>query len=254
MKRTITRSKKKFFIIGNVSSGKSTFLNATLKYDILPTSSLVTTAKKIIVHIDNKIENPYLYWNNKKIEISKNRNIVGLLNDNKENDDQSLLVKSSSLYLNNSILIDTPGLNNALDYKHELITKKALEEFKDYKIILLLSAENLFSFDDKVILQYLCSQKIGTEKKITVVINKIDAILLEEEDTIQGIKKKCSKFLRKNNITNFDVFITSAIYFKFLRDKKSLSLINKRKFNLLQEVITKKTYRILNKDLNKIFK
>ena len=68
-------------------------------------------------------------------------------------------------------------------------------------------------------------------KKLIVVINKIDAILLSEENTISEILKNTKKFLELNEIDNYDVYVYSAIYYKLKRDdipKIIISSINMR--------------------------
>ena len=52
---------RRIFVIGNMSSGKSTFLNSLLKENILPSSNLACNSKKIILNINNRLIDSYVF-------------------------------------------------------------------------------------------------------------------------------------------------------------------------------------------------
>lgn len=255
-KKSKKRKIKKFrniFIIGNMSSGKSTFLNSLLKEDILPSSNLACTSKKIILNINNRIREPYVLLDEKKIKLSSDKELIKSLNlDNKKED---IILKSPSNYSNlqNTIFYDTPGINNSMDIKHSIITKENLEKLrKDDKVILIMNAENLFSTDDQRLVSYLLTKGIGQNRKLVVVVNKIDAILLSEEDTISEILNKTKKFLELNKINNYEVYVYSAIYYKLKRDEKALDKKEKRKLEELESFIDEKIKKDLERHKRKI--
>ena len=140
-----------------------------------------------------------------------------------------------------------------MDIEHSIITKENLENLKkEDKVILIMNAENLFSTDDQRLVSYLLSKGIGKNKKLIVVINKIDAILLSEENTISEILKNTKKFLELNEIDNYDVYVYSAIYYKLKRDEKKLEKKEKRRLEELELFIGDKTKKDLEKHKEKI--
>ena len=225
---------RRIFVIGNMSSGKSTFLNSLLKENILPSSNLACTSKKIILNINNRLRDSYVFSNDEK---------------------EDIILKAPSNYskLQNTIFYDTPGINNSMDIEHSIITKENLENLKkEDKVILIMNAENLFSTDDQRLVSYLLSKGIGKNKKLIVVINKIDAILLSEENTISEILKNTKKFLELNEIDNYDVYVYSAIYYKLKRDEKNLDKKEKRRLEELELFINGKIKKDLERHKKKI--
>ena len=140
-----------------------------------------------------------------------------------------------------------------MDIEHSIITKENLENLKkEDKVILIMNAENLFSTDDQRLVSYLLSKGIGKNKKLIVVINKIDAILLSEENTISEILKNTKKFLELNEIDNYDVYVYSAIYYKLKRDEKNLDKKEKRRLEELELFINGKIKKDLERHKKKI--
>ena len=115
-----------------------------------------------------------------------------------------------------------------------------------------MNAENLFSTDDQRLVSYLLSKGIGKNKKLVVVINKIDAILLSEENTISEILNNTRRFLELNEIDNYDIYVYSAIYYKLKRDEKNLDKKEKRRLEELEIFIDDKTKKDLEKHKKKI--
>lgn len=164
LQQSIERIKKRYgdpdlylAIVGEFSSGKSTFINALLRDDLLKTSALVTTATA--THL--------CYGNDLKVEVGLKGTKTGVLRtqpeskkitvpwlpgikdlDNRQfihaltSQDEiahcvtSLTITHPSSFLANQItIIDTPGTN--ANSQHESITKQVLKSEADAAIIII---------------------------------------------------------------------------------------------------------------------
>ncbi|WP_170019384.1 dynamin family protein [Campylobacter sp. RM16190] len=113
-------------IIGQFSSGKSTFLNALLGFDILPTGVTPVTARLTRIKYGENLSLRVDYKNGK--ELSLNVNEIAKFVDQRVYGDE---VKELCIYAPNPILklvnfIDTPGLNS-LSSSDTNITKEVLD-------------------------------------------------------------------------------------------------------------------------------
>lgn len=113
-------------IVGQFSSGKSTFLNALLGFDILPTGVTPVTARLTRIKYGENFSLRVDYKNGK--ELSLNVNEIAKFVDQRVYSDE---VKELCIYAPNPILklvnfIDTPGLNS-LSSSDTNITKEVLD-------------------------------------------------------------------------------------------------------------------------------
>lgn len=250
-------SRKKNLILGNVSSGKSTFINSFLKNSILPTSNLVCTSKEIKINIKNK--NKYFRLLEERQEKSRNRKIkikvermLDLENfiQNRQVDSLTLTGPSIERKLENIIFYDIPGINNSMNEKHKEISMNSLKSNEFNNVFIILNAENLCTTDDAVLFNELKREGYGIQRKINIVVNKIDKIYLSDEDTVEEIEKNLLKFLNNEKVSNYNIFIYSSIYYELIK-KNDLTKRENRELEVLKEFMRDKD---LNDMRNRIIK
>ena len=183
-------------IFATMSAGKSTFLNALLDKDFIPSRNEACTAKITSISdndsmnykifggcsLDNR-EN-YLFSNNITDEVLENWN-----NDNRI-DHIFLETDIKYIHSKNGILVihDTPGPNNSRSEEHGLITKEFLENKKDIDLYIYLinaehsTADDNFEFMTKVYKSF--SQRVNA--KIIFLLNKIDSFDTDKSDNINN--------------------------------------------------------------------
>ena len=131
-------------VIGEFSSGKSSFINALLGEEILVSSAIqgTTVVNTIIDYSDHLFIN-ILYKNNKTkySEPSNKEELKQLLSkittdgNNAKNISYVVVGIPSKILKNNIRIIDTPG-TNSIESWHEEVTKRAISEVSDLSVIL----------------------------------------------------------------------------------------------------------------------
>ncbi|SOC23905.1 dynamin family protein [Ureibacillus xyleni] len=189
---TLKREQFEIIVVGEFSNGKSTFLNALLQEELLPSSNVPTTAliNKIYYRTQPTFE---VHYDNKKSErLSKSEFLNYVADDKHKAEGKNLQLlqkvrnqfgKATHLEIgyptpiceNNIVLIDSPGTND-MDEKRVQITNEYIP--KSDAAIFLLNASQVFTAREKSFLLRILDADI---KKIFFVINFKDRIRTKEE-------------------------------------------------------------------------
>lgn len=187
---TLEREQFEIIVAGEFSNGKSTFINALMKEEILPSSTVPTTAfiNKLYYH-DQPVFKA-CYTNKKEKELTREE-FLNLVSDDKNKIDGKSLIKKwgdklknithleigcpSPLIENGIILIDSPGTNENNEHRVQ-ITNDYIP--RSDAAIFLLNATQVFKASEKAFLQRILDADI---QKIFFVINFKDCIKNEEE-------------------------------------------------------------------------
>jgi ribosome biogenesis GTPase A len=178
---------KKIMISSNMSSGKSTLINAIIGKRINRSMNEACTAKLHFIH-DKAFEDNYIY----KCDYTMNMNadIDALMEDNQKN--KSNFVFSASYFRfrgekeSRLCLIDSPGVNNSLDKTQEEI--KHLIVSQDFDVfVYVINSEYIGTTDDLTYLQYIQLYLMG--KKIVFVMNKLDRFRLYEDNIEESVAR-----------------------------------------------------------------
>lgn len=181
----------KIAVFGAMSSGKSTFLNALIGFDLLPSKNEACTAKIISIEdSDNNNHFTAYYFNNEGIK-SVDYKIKDDLIKQWNNKDEifSIHINGNLPGINNYlkskiIFIDTPGPNYYNNKLHQDIFKMVIEN-KIYDLIcIVLDITILNSNDEKNLLNIIfnSNKQIFASDKTIFILNKIDNIDLEKDD------------------------------------------------------------------------
>ncbi|OEU80084.1 MAG: hypothetical protein BA872_09705 [Desulfobacterales bacterium C00003060] len=187
----LKRLKDKFVILvlGEFSSGKSTFINAFLKENILSTSILPETAAITVVAYGREKKARIVYKDLRKHEINDETELNLIKRDAAGIDRVEFFYPLPQL--NSFLLVDTPGLNSVFT-EHEETTKEFLH--KADMVIWIFDALKVGKLREKEYLEYTKEypgEMIGVVNKIDLVDQKDLAVLHQFlESHFQGLFSK----------------------------------------------------------------
>lgn len=189
-KRIINRLKDNSFkiaVVGEFSSGKSTFLNALIGQDLLKHGAQETTATITEIYNDpNCFKSPMLdiyYANGKVVKniTSDEINEFTATSSKKylvSKEIEKVVIRSRILTQHSNIcLIDTPGLNGIADNHRE----KTIEQIKDAHACIYLMQVRGLGQSDIEFLKYICKY----QHNIIFVQNFIDELKELEGETVE---------------------------------------------------------------------
>lgn len=214
---SLRREQFEIIVVGEFSNGKSTFINALLQKNVLPSSQKPTTVVLNKIYYDNK-EKYELHFRGDKLSpsfvdeatfkkiVAPDEYDEGLssINENK-------IVKSishieigypSPLLKNNIVIIDSPGTND-LDPARETITNHYIPK-SDAAIMVLNATAPLSQTDIELLLNRILAADIH---KVFFIINFKDLIRTEKErdKIVEHIEAGLKKY-----IADPKVFLVSA--------------------------------------------
>ena len=196
--------------IGNVSVGKSYFLNSLFGIDFCQVKSAITTKFILFIrHIDNltepklynlqPIKNGDLYDFIKDDEIitgeNKIKKKINEINNNFENDGKPMFfileieIKSikNKTFLNQVDFLDVPGLNES-DVNYIDIYFPYIKDMIKYCLI-IFSTENYNSRDSLDVISKVKENIYIPMKNFLLILNKIDKVEGKIEETLHDFKK-----------------------------------------------------------------
>lgn len=244
----------KIAVVATMSSGKSTFINALIGQDILPSQNQACTAKAIPI-LSNDSTNEFKayveYYDGKKEIIAlKSSNVVDGFNE--KNEIKQILIegniKSIKNYNKAIVIIDTPGTNFSGDSTHREETYKLLNELKEGLIIYLVNATQLGINDDLELMLHVIEKIDKNENKLKIlfIVNKIDELDLQKEDVGQTIKS-IYDYIEEYGIKNPRVIPISALaakLFKQVINRQELTRREKREFENYYDLFKANDYSL----------
>lgn len=174
-------------ITANMSAGKSTLINALVGKRVNKSQSMACTAK--IHYIYNKpYEDGYIAEDDGELELDADDET--LMTDNPNNKSDVIIVSTFYKLLTSlekpCCIIDTPGVNSAMDLEHKHITNNAIGQASFDKLIYVINADGGIATDDEFAYMSELSKKVDVSKAIFVV-NKLDRFRSAEDDVSQSL-------------------------------------------------------------------
>jgi hypothetical protein len=202
------KASPKALVIATMSAGKSTFINSVIGRELLPSKNEACTAK--VVSLKNHRQIPFFmgYKSGKNFELDSFITCDRLTEWNLTSEDERIYLEGHLQpflpFDLNVTLIDTPGTNNSREKAHSDTTFKRLEENDYQHIFYVMNATNLATDDDRHLLNQLLKHvpKEKWNQNITFIINKMDEIDIEADESIGGIIHTVSDYLTSLGIQN----------------------------------------------------
>lgn len=233
LEETLDENKYKVAVIGEFSSGKSTFLNALVGKKILYASNDEATGvitylekgneKRASIFMENNIEKEIV----KEIELNSIENYKKLSNycdiNNQKDKVTSIAISYPLKGIDKNIsFIDTPGLQG-INKKQMQMTKKLLKEAN--ATIMLITKKGLSKTELDILTGKNTEFGKVNNKDVFVIINKIGMMYegRNNEDAIIKIeeaKKKVVEELKENGLNNIKVFTVDSKDFLWSCDEE----------------------------------
>ena len=200
-------SHKKVLVVANMSSGKSTLINALCGYRINKTSNTVCT--KNICEIFNKPINGGIAYKDTRGTLFFNGSIASA-------EDRNDIVSAAFHFkpgLSSSVcLVDTPGINNIEFPQHRVITENAVKN-TEYDLLLYVSnCQYLGTNDEEDSMRFILQH---SRSPVIFVLNQLDRFKSKEDSigtSISKLKSDINKFTnpRIRQIKEFTIIPVSA--------------------------------------------
>ncbi|MEW4309214.1 dynamin family protein [Rossellomorea marisflavi] len=210
----MNRPEPKHLVVGTMSSGKSTFINSLIGYDLLPSRNEACSAKIITYSASARRKAFMLEKNNDgKFHYRKKVDLALLSKWNVDREIRHISIKGPLSTIKKKStkfsITDTPGPNNSMDKNHRGVMENALDTIPFESIFYLLNASQLGTEDDQQLLSILKHKRI--EKSIIFVVNKADVIDSVEEENLTLFSTKVEKYLVQNGFESPRIYFVSSL-------------------------------------------
>ncbi|MDD3049978.1 MAG: dynamin family protein [Candidatus Cloacimonetes bacterium] len=215
-------------VVATMSAGKSTLINAMLGEDLQPSENSACTATiTTIADYDNMPcfrgrvvnggdENEWFNVDKAKLKEWNTDRVPHI-----EIQGNIPMIKSENVRL---VLVDTPGPNNSMNYKHRECTIGAIKNDQKPMILYILNATQLSTTDDQTLLNIVSHEmKQGGKQshdRFMFVVNKIDEFDPEKEDIPSNLSK-VRNYLEENGLPHPNIYPISARLSKLIREYKN---------------------------------
>ncbi|MCL1996561.1 MAG: dynamin family protein [Defluviitaleaceae bacterium] len=194
-----SQSVMRVMVTANMSAGKSTLINALIGKPIMRTSQEACTANLCYIYNkpfeDNRL---HLIASQLNLDVTHN-DLLGVGRETVSS--VASFFRATGHPQKRICLIDTPGVNSALNSNHGKVARKAIAEEKYDKLIYVINATLLGTDDEIKYLKYIF-ENVPNEKVI-FVLNKLDCFKSIDDSisaSINGVKADLENIGFKNPI------------------------------------------------------
>lgn len=214
--RYVVQRQYKMAVCATVSAGKSTFINAMLGLDFIPSKNQVCTAKITTIRDNDNIKNIigcYRRTDNTKVY----SNIIDAAVLERWNEDENvsetiLEADIEDVTCRNGVLTlyDTPGTNNSENEIHHGITIDFLKNTDLDLVIFLFNAEYISTTDTETLLKEILAIEKDRDTQIVFGLNKIDCLDEEAGESLSSMVDALKQQLLSYGFDNPIIFPFSA--------------------------------------------
>lgn len=244
-------------VIATMSSGKSTLINALLGEDILLSKNEACTSNSYYIKKDTKFKDKLCIRSYDNEGLLKDEFIISIKEKelikkhmdtiNLDNKISKIELLSNFKKIKNLSLIDTPGTNNSLDFNHMKKTVDTIKNSEYDNIVYILNATQLGVNDDRELLECVKKYTHIKFREVIFVINKIDELDIEQDDSLTGIYDNCKKYLNSCGFEKPKIFMTSAYIARLIQKKQKKEYLTKReerKLNSIPELLSDSEFNL----------
>lgn len=184
----------------NMSAGKSTLVNALVGKRINRSQNLACTAKLHYI-LSKPVEDGFISEDDHTLNLDAD--LQTLMTDDADNSSNIITVSTYYRMLTDQLgpisLLDTPGVNSALDKEHKYIAEKEMRKRRFDEMVYVINANSIGTDDEKQYMKKL--SEIMPKKPIIFAVNKLDSFRSGEDDiagTIESIWEDINKLPFKN--------------------------------------------------------
>lgn len=233
-------------IVGTMSAGKSTVINALIGKELLHSANQATTATITSIHDkDGKIHFSGTAYDYEGEILEKARiiNAETLKNWNADDEIKTIEIIGDIKTITNSeaelVIYDLPGPNNSQDDNHEQLTMEVIDDGHYGLILYVLNATQLGINDDRHLLETI-HQSLANDKnkEILFILNKADQLDQEKERSLQDTIDIAKNYLTDigfSTPTIIPVSAKNALYFQKALNREQFSRREKFEFQQLLE-------------------
>ena len=243
IKERIEDNEFKIAVVGEFSSGKSTFINALIGKDILKHATIETTATVTYIH-NVKVSNELcgkcrVNYSNGESKLIYNYDDLKEYTTTLSNEDVANIIASVEIFMHfidldeDIIIVDTPGLNGVLD-KHREVT---IEEIQKSDACIYLFQKNGITESDEEFVRFISNY----QNRFIFVQNFVDELRESEgefvEDKLKSIRSYIENSVFENNeiVIDYSIYGVSALKALVGKDYNIPSLYNAGLVNLTNE-------------------
>lgn len=235
-------------VIANMSSGKSTLINALIGQDLLPARNEATTAKITTILDSDRVKGFTVRCRDQSGKQITEEETATLerINELNNNPDVAYIDVAGDIPMISSRqmrleIIDTPGEGNANSDEHDRITDDLIINSSDSHSVMLYVVDATSQFtkiDDSTLKKISKAIKAGGKEiadSFIFVLNKADEID-QEKESFENTLEQARNYLKKFEIENPNIFVTSARTAKLVRTEKNSGKLTQKEKNDLESM------------------
>jgi len=223
-------------LLGTMSSGKSTLVNALLGSDMMPTANAATTTKIFRLHSRENIQRGKLWEIASYRELSRE----DINKYNKSPGDETITLLCNFPYMCHHkadiFLYDTPGPNTAIYSEHKNTLMDCIQKLNFSHIICIINAKETETDGEEQCLDNFVAvaQSKNKDARTIFVLNKVDELDEARDGPLQEFVASTAEWLQKKGFSSPVVVPVMAKAAFLLRANSNQSKLSKDEYRAIR--------------------